>query len=77
MEKNKKGDNVQGTEAHSNNPSFTKNKQAKSVTYAIKAIGEHAKTLRDAGYMNIESYTAFEEWRTTTGGEILKKQLGL
>jgi len=55
----------------------TKKQQAKSVSYAIKAIGEHVKTLKKAGYMSDDMFAKFEDWRTTVGSEFLKKQLGI
>ena len=54
-----------------------KKKQKNSISYAIKAIGLHAKTLRNAGYMDNESYQALEEWRTKIGEAFMKKQLDL
>ena len=67
--KDKKMAEVQGAD--------TIKKQTKSISYAIKAIGEHAKTLKKAGYMRDDMYAKFEDWRTTVGGEFLKKQLGI
>ena len=54
-----------------------KKKQKASISYAIKAIGTHAKTLRNAGYMDVDSYNALEDWRTKTGEQFMRKQLGL
>lgn len=70
-ENKKKAKDAQGAEIEE------KKEQKASVSYAIKAIGTHAKTLKDAGYMDEDSYNAFEEWRTKTGGEFMRKQLGL
>ena len=68
--KENKTTKVQGTE-------IVKKEQAKSISYAIKAIGEHAKTLKKAGYMRDDMFAKFEDWRTTVGSEFLKKQLGI
>ena len=71
MDKIKNSDKAQGDQI------TEKKEQKASVSYAIKAIGIHAKTLRNAGYMDDDSFNALEEWRTKIGEEFLKKQLGL
>ena len=72
MDKIKNSDKAQGDQI-----ADKKKEQKASISYAIKAIGIHAKTLRDAGYMDDESYTALQQWRTKTGEEFIRKHLGL
>ena len=71
MDKTKKSDKAQGAEIAS------KKEQKASISYAIKAIGTHAMTLKNAGYMDEDSYIALEDWRTKTGEQFMRKQLGL
>ena len=71
MDKIKNSDKAQGAEI------TDKKKQKASISYSIRAIGTHARTLMDAGYMNEDSYNALEEWRTKTGELFVRKQLGL
>ena len=54
-----------------------KKEQKISISYAIKAIGTNARTLKNAGYMDEDSYIALENWRTKTGEQFMRKQLGL
>ena len=71
-EKEKKTVEAQGAEI-----ADKKKKQKTSISYAIKAIGTHAKSLYDAGYMDEDSYNALEDWRNKTGEQFIRKQLGL
>lgn len=47
METNKKQAEAQGAEK-------PKKEQVKSVTYALKAIGEHFRTLKEQGFVTVE-----------------------
>ena len=70
--KTKKAVEAQGAEI-----AYKKKEQKASISYSIKAIGAHAIVLKNAGYMDEDSYQAFEEWRTKTGEQFMRKQLGL
>ena len=71
MDKIKNSDKAQGDQI------ALKKEQRASISYAIKAIGTHAKTLKNAGYMDEDSYIALENWRTKTGEQFMRKQLDL
>ena len=71
MDKIKNSDKTQGDQI------AMKKEQKASVSYAIKAIGTHARTLMDAGYMDVDSYQALDDWRTKTAEQFMRKHLGL
>ena len=70
-EKEKKTVEAQGAEI------ADKKEQKASISYAIRAIGTHAKTLKNAGYMDEDSFKALEDWRIKTGELFMRKQLDL
>lgn len=50
-----------------------KKEQVKSVTYALKAIGEHFKTLKDQGFVTGEEEGQIAVILESAGSKYLKK----